>query len=187
MFNHRCEPVWGAYLDCLNAVPPPFTSTQTAGFASCEEYFFINLQTWLFFLPAVSIFWFISKPWISFILRAVIDIHSYDPSSRYFYGPPKPLTKESSNGQRDPKAHPLYSRKISAPGKKTFSQPKHCSAFLPRLLPGQIANCGFSPVCLFGLIRQWELGLGNQQELSRGKMCLCSASLGGEWLEGLLE
>ena len=135
----------------------------------------------------MSIFLFICKPCIFLILPAVRNIHSYDPSSRYFYGPPKPLTKESSNGQRDPKAHPLYSRKISAPGKETFSQPKHCSAFLPGLLPGQIANCGFSPVCLFGLIRQWELGLGNQQELSRGKMCLCSASLGGEWLGGLLE
>ena len=51
MFNHRCEQVWGAYLDCLNAVRPPFTSTQTAGFASCEEYFYINLlfQLWVFF------------------------------------------------------------------------------------------------------------------------------------------
>lgn len=37
----------------------------------------------------------------------------------YFYGPPKPLTKDSSSSSgirsANPKAHPLYSRKISAP------------------------------------------------------------------------
>jgi len=35
----------------------------------------------------------------------------------YFYGPPKPLTKDSSSGSRSAssKTHPLYSRKISAP------------------------------------------------------------------------
>ena len=41
-------------------------------------------------------------------------------SVRYFYGPAKPVSsKENSNGQRaalNSKSHPLYSRKISAPG-----------------------------------------------------------------------
>lgn len=48
------------------------------------------------------------------------------PCFRYFYGPPKPLTKDSSSSSAsrsagNPKTHPLYSRKISAPGKFSAS------------------------------------------------------------------
>ena len=46
---------------------------------------------------------------------------------------------------------------------------------------GKLQIAGFSPVCLFGLIRQWELGLGNQQEQRRSVFIL-GKSGGGEKL-----
>ena len=50
-----------------------------------------------------------------------LTVHLY--SVRYFYGPAKPVSsKDNSNGHRaalNSKSHPLYSRKISAPGNDT--------------------------------------------------------------------
>ena len=44
-------------------------------------------------------------------------------SVRYFYGPAKPVSsKDNSNGHRaaiSSKSHPLYNRRISAPGNDT--------------------------------------------------------------------